>query len=585
MDLTTTEANQVNKPTWQTSGEDIFSKSNRVRCERYVLSIQRRLDRAVANGDKPRIRWYSHILLKRSRAAKILSVYRICAINQGRHTAGVDGVAMPKGRREAIPKMMELLENTNIERKPNRIRRVDIPKPNGDKRPLGIPTIADRINQDIIRQTIEPICEYYFSHQSYGFRPKRSCHDAVQDIFTKMSRKTARQWVVEGDIKGCFNHIRHSHIATTLKEWGIGKTIRRVIDKMLKSGVMMNGVTTDTTEGTPQGGVISPLLANVALTCLDNEMVRHDFHSERKSNPIVRYADDFVITAKCQEQAKAIKGFVATFLKEKVGVELSEEKTKITHISNGFDFLGFNFKKYKDKLLVKPSKENISRVKRNLKVKLRECQDSRAVVEKLNSITTGWSNYYRHCCAKRIFNQIGNAYLWVRIWEWTGKKHPTRNCKYRIARYYDNWTFTDKPSGRQIRRMSDTTIRRFVKVKKGKRVYDAEAREYWEHRDKMKAIGSIFTECKLVKKLFMEQKGKCLYCKESVTQADVQTSNIHIHHMTPRSEGGDRKLSNLRLLHADCHTELHGNISRQDMAKFMSNKVDYLRLMKFNRPE
>lgn len=584
MDLTTTEANQVNKPTWQTSGEDIFSKPNRVRCEKYVLTIQRRLDKAVANGDKPRIRWYSHILLKRSRAVKILSVYRICVMNRGRRTAGVDGVAMSNDRSKAIPIMMELLESADIERKPSRIRRVDIPKPNGDKRPLGIPTIADRINQDIIRQTIEPICEYYFSHQSYGFRPKRSCHDAIEDIFAKVSRKASRQWIVEGDIKGCFNHIRHSHITETLEEWGIGETMRTIIDRMLKSGIMKDGVTTVTSEGTPQGGVISPLLANVALTCLDNEMVKHDFH-HKAMNPIVRYADDFVIVAKSKEQAEAIKGFVATFLKEKVGVELSEDKTKITHISDGFDFLGFKVKKYKDKLLIEPSKENISRVKRNLKEKLRECRDSRAVVEILNPIIIGWSNYYRHCSAKFRFNQIGNAYLWKRIWEWTGKKHPTRACKYRVRKYYDGWTFTDKPSSRQIRRMNDTTIRKFVKVKKGKRVYDAEAKEYWEHREKVKAIGSIFIESKLTKKLFMEQNGKCPYCKEPVTQANVQSSNIHTHHMIPRSEGGDWKLSNLRLLHADCHTELHRNISRQDMARFMGNKIDYLRLMKFSRPE
>jgi RNA-directed DNA polymerase len=175
----------------------------------------------VANDDTPKIRWFLHLLTKRSRAAKVLATYKITKVNEGRYTAGVDKVAIPRTKEEQEAVRLRLYQEIDITRKPKPIRRVFIPKPNGKQRPLGIPTLSDRINQEIIRQAIEPICEYHFHGSSHGFRPKRSCQDAMSDVFLKMSQKKSRQWVIEGDIKGCFDNINHNHITDTLKTWHV----------------------------------------------------------------------------------------------------------------------------------------------------------------------------------------------------------------------------------------------------------------------------------------------------------------------------------------------------------------------------
>ena len=288
MDLTTTDEHLRTRS--QTSGFDIFSHDNINACENYVRSIQRRLDRAVANDDKPKIRWYTHLLMKRSRAAKVLAVYQVCKVNTGRHTAGVDGIAIPIETERRPSMMMKLLGDINVTRKPQPIRRVYIPKPvanpdsigDGSKQPLGIPTLSDRISQEIIRQAIEPICEYHFQNCSYGFRPLRGCQDA-SDLFNKLSKANSRRWIVEGDIKGCFDHIKHDHIISTLSQWHIPRQITGIIQAMLKTDVMEETRTITSVEGTPQGGVISPMLANVALTCLDVEIKkRYGMNKEGK---------------------------------------------------------------------------------------------------------------------------------------------------------------------------------------------------------------------------------------------------------------------------------------------------------------
>ena len=583
MNLTTTDENQVNA--CQTSGHDnTFTPENISACEKYVRSIQRRLDKAVANGDKTRIRWYTHILMKKSRAAKILSIHRVCSVNDGKYTAGVDGIAMPKEREQRERMKYHILQTMKVDSEPQPIRRKYIPKPNGATRPLGIPTIHDRINQDIIRQTIEPICEYHFLPCSYGFRPKRGCHDAIADIFVKYAQKGSQRWTVEGDIKGCFDNISHQSITSTLNEWCIPTSITNIIEKMLKSDIMKDMELTPSPAGTPQGGVISPMLANVALTSLDNE-IRRNYASMKGMNPIVRYADDFIVIAESKEKAESIKEHIKTFLHKTARLELSDSKTHITEISEGFDFLGFNIRKYSDKLLIKPSKENVDRVKRKIADTITNYQNATmdTLIHRLNSITIGWGNYYRHVVSKHTYVEV-KQYTWDKVRQWTKKKHPTRSIKFRVGRYVKSikegrWDFTDKDTGITLIPMHSIPIVRFIKVKNDKRVYDANAIKYWENREYTNAKNSINGSPTLTK-LFKAQRGNCEYCKQPITATDVKGNTIHKHHMKPRSEGGDWKLSNLRLLHAECHTQLHSMYSRKEMAGFIDKGIDYLRLMK-----
>ena len=593
MVLPETDENQLNS--CQTAGLDIFSKGHLLECERYVRGVQRKLDRAVADGNNTRIRGYVHLLSKKSRAVKILVIHRVCEVNSGKYTAGVNGFAMPKDKKERRKLMESLIDEIDIDKKPSPIRRAYIPKPNGDKRPLRIPTIMDRIIQEIIRIAIEPICEYHFLPCSYGFRPKRSCHDAIQDLFAKLSQKTSRRWIVEGDIKGCFDHIKHDHIISTLRKWDIPKGIITVISKMLKAGIMEKMIVSPSEEGTPQGGIISPMLANVALSYLD-ETVRDKYgysypHGRFQTNPIVRYADHFVIIMKTEEEAKEVKSYIGTLLKAVVGVALSDDKTRITEISDGFDFLGFNIQKHKNGrseiLLTKPSNENVEKVINKLHATFDFAYEKGSsidtLIKMLNPIIRGWANYYRHFVAKNAFR-----YITDRVWKMTLKhllrKYPTRNKKWIIRLHMtkvrgDQWILYDRGTDNKLLKMSRIPISRHIKVKSDVRVYDNNATEYWEKRELSKTRKSIFGS-PTMERLFVKQKGRCSYCKQLISHEDIQGSATHKHHLRPRSEGGDWKLGNLRLLHSECHTSLHSQLSRKDMSRYISNGIDYLKLLK-----
>ena len=256
---------------YQSFVDDIFSASNISRCENRVFSIQTKLDKAVAENDIESIRELFNLLAKNSLATKVLSVWRITQRNSGKYTAGVDGISIPKDKRDKQDQVrLNLLDEIDITRTADPIRRVLIPKANGKTRPLGIPTLRDRINQEILRIATEPIAEYHFCDNSYGFRPKRGCHDAVENLFKKLSREKSFRYILEGDIKGCFDNINHNHIISTLLDWKVPIWATDTISGMLKSDIFHNGIVFDSESGTPQGGVISPLLANVALTTLDN---------------------------------------------------------------------------------------------------------------------------------------------------------------------------------------------------------------------------------------------------------------------------------------------------------------------------
>ena len=560
-------------------GDKLFSPLNITACEKHVRSIQYQLDKAVANGDKPRTRFLLHYLMMKSRAVKILAVNRVCNVNSGKHTAGIDGISTPKEGKYGF--MEQMLDTIKIAKEPDPIRRVYIPKPDGRERPLGIPTISDRIVQDIIRQTIEPVCEYHFNHCSHGFRPNRSCQDAMVDLHRKFSRRVSKRWILEGDIKGCFNTIDHKHIAETLRSWKIPAQIITLVERILESGIMEKDSLSPSLEGTPQGGIISPLLANVALTCLDDEIHQrygHDWKHE-SYNPIVRYADDFIIACQSEGQALEIKEHIKTFLKQKVGLELSTDKTRITHILDGFDFLGFNIRKYPDqkreKLAITPSKENVNRLKYRIKQETKTRNTAKVLTKSLNPIIRGWANYYKFVTSSVTFGKVGN-YVFLRLDKWTAYKHQNRGRKWLRRMYFKpDWTFYDRVTGLELYMIERTKIERHIKVRKGMRVYCQEHQEYWKQRKLTKAKLVLYGRNKT---LFMKQKGRCGFCNQ------MMDSEVHVHHLKPIKHGGDNKYSNLRLIHQECHKSLHSLISLSDMANYAEIGIDYLRLLKLQSP-
>ena len=571
MGLARTDEKRGLVPCQTTGFDDIFSPLSIKRFENRVRSIQMKLDKAVANDDKDLIRWYVHLLSKKSRAVKILAIHKVCEVNSEKYTAGVDGIAMPRDRTERLRMMESFIDTIDITTQPLPIKRVYIPKPNGDTRPLGIPTIRDRIIQEIIRLSIEPICEYHFLSCSYGFRPKRSCQDAMADLFMKLNKPNSKRWIIEGDIKGCFDSIRHQHIISTLKEWQIPNTITDIVQAMLQAHIMENLSPIPSLDGTPQGGVISPMLANVALTCLDKEVMEK--FGQDNSNPIVRYADDFIITAKSREKAEGIKTHIGEYLKERVGLTLSDEKTHITEINNGFDFLGFNFRKYDNKLLIKPSQDNVHKVRLNIKKIFRRTESITTIIAQLNPIIIGWGNYYRHVVSKKTFHYIDD-----RIWELTRKWLRKIHGNYDEQQIIGKRLF-DSETKKYLNKMGSIPIKRFVKVRQDMRVFDENARGYWENREYRNAKDSIYGSV-ILTQLFRRHKGKCSYCEELTTDAQIRNSAIEKHHLKPRSEGGTWKLGNLRLLHAECHRIIHSLYSRKEMADLVDKRIDYLRLLR-----
>ena len=449
--------------------------------QQQVRRLQVRIAKAIKLGKHRRasaLQW----LLTHSRAARWLAVRRVTT-NRGAKTPGVDNVIWRTDRQK-------IQAADNLKRhgyKPRPLRRIYIPKKNGKLRPLSIPTLHDRAMQALYALALAPVAETWADPHSYGFREGRCCADALAHAHTALSRKHSPQWVLEGDIKACFDEISH--------EWLLQHVPmdRQILHKWLKAGYWEKEQLYPTRQGTPQGGIISPLLANITLDGMQNAIAQAVSKKGDKVN-FVRYADDFIVTGATQELLEQkVKPALTAFLHQR-GLELSEQKTVITHISKGFNFLGHTVRKFGDTLLTAPAKSNV----KALREKIRLCVKSalgltpEALLLKLNPLIRGWANYYRHGASKRTFDRLDYHICWQLI-RWANRRHPNKSARWKQRKYFSaagkpglfSVRLKQAKSGGRVPTLytaASTKIQRHIKVRGAANPYDPTYTQYFEQR-------------------------------------------------------------------------------------------------------
>ena len=529
-----------------------WNKVNWRKLEKRLFKLQKRIFRASQRGDVRAVRRLQKTLMK-SWTAKMIAVRRVTQENKGKNTAGIDGVKSLTAR-----KRLDLVANLKVYRRACATRRVWIPKPGRkEKRPLGIPTMYDRALQALVKQALEPEWEARFEPNSYGFRPGRSCHDAIGAIFNSVCKKP--KWVLDADIAKCFDKINHNALLRKLNTY---PSMKRVIRSWLKAGVIDNGTFLTTDEGTPQGGVLSPLLANIALHGMENRIKQYAEtlpgckRDNKTALSLIRYADDFVIMHKDRDVIEECLLIINTWLTD-MGLELKPNKTCITHTMDGFDFLGFNIRQYlvgKNqskqglKTIITPSLEAVSKHYGQLSkvIKSHQAAPQKALISRLKPIIRGWCNYYSSVCSKETFKNLWNM-LWNKLQRWGFWRHPKKSKSWVTKKYWgtnggDNWTFMDKEDN-ILPKHAKTPIVRHVKVQGFRSPYDGDL-IYWSIR-----MGKHPEMTNQKARLLKRQKGKCSHCGLTFRDGDL----LEKHHIIPRSQGGSNWDENLELLHLHCH--------------------------------
>ncbi len=548
-----------------------WNQINWRKLERLVHKLQKRIYQASSRDDVKALRRLQKTLMK-SWAARMLAVRKVTQDNTGKKTAGVDGVkSLSPGAR------LRLVTKLKLGMKVKPTRRVWIPKPGTDeKRPLGIPTINDRALQALVKLALEPEWEARFEPNSFGFRPGRSCHDAIEAIFDSINKKP--KYVLDADITKCFDNISHEALLRKLNTF---PTMMKQIKSWLKAGVIDGKQFLITSEGTPQGGIISPLLANIALHGMENrikqfattiDMKRSNgrqtsWRNKQSSLSIIRYADDFVILHEDLTVVQRCKEIISDWLND-MGLELKPSKTRIAHTLNeyeqekpGFNFLGFHIRhfpagKYHSKTgfktFITPSKkeqkvhyDNIVNIINNHKT-----MPQSAIISRLNPVIRGWANYYSTVVSKEVYTKIDHLVYWKLV-AWAKRRHPKKSKNWVANKYWqsignNNWVFAVKHEGKnppRLRLHKDTPIKRHVKVKGESSPYDGNL-VYWSTR-----MGKNPQIPTLVATLLKQQKGKCTHCGLYFRENDV----LEVDHIIPKSLGGKNEYKNLQLLHRHCH--------------------------------
>ena len=566
------------------------------KAEKAVWKLQKRIYQAYVNGDVPKGRRLQKTLIK-SYYNRLLSVRKVSQDNQGKKTAGVDKVKSLTPKQRLI-----MAENLKPEDKAKPIRRVWIPKPGKkEKRPLGIPVMRDRAAQALVKAALEPEWESRFEPNSYGFRPGRGAHDAIEAIFSAI--KTKSKYVLDADIAKCFDKINHQKLLNKLNTF---PKLRRQIRAWLKADIcdFIKHERNPNHKGTPQGGVISPLLANIALHGMEQRIkeyaatLKGSKRDNKKSLSLIRYADDFLIIHEnldvIQECQRIISGWLAEF-----NLEIKPEKTQIVHtLKNhngkkpGFNFLGFNIRQYKVgknqssknphgkilgfKTIVKPSDESIKRHYAQIAEVIRKhnAAPQSALISRLNPIIRGWSNYYKTVCSKETYSKLGHL-TFLRLKRWAYRRHPKKNKKWIVKKYWkaignENWVFGQK-DGEILLNHAKTIIKRHIKIKGVSTPYDGNT-IYWGKRR------GTHPELKdSVARMLKQQKGRCNWCGLHFQNGEKMETD----HITPKSIGGNIK-SNLQLLHRHCHDIK----TKEDLKAIKKHKrhKEYLKFMKqFNQ--
>lgn len=458
--------------------------------QKRINKLQSRITKATARGNGNLVKKLQYLLTS-SFFAKLLAVKQVTS-NKGKRTAGIDNQLWksPTDKYKAA----QSLETKGYKAKP--LRRIYIEKKGKNKkRPLGIPTMQDRAMQALYARALDPISEATADKASFGFRRKRGTKDAAQHIFNYSHSNKRTQWILEGDIKGCFDNINHQWLMENIP---INK---KILKELLKAGFSYKRQLFPTVKGTPQGGILSPIMANMTLDGIEKKIKEkywkskngtiHTRHNKHRVN-YTRYADDFIVSADSKEILDQVKEIITQHLMER-GLTLSEEKTLITNIEDGFDFLGWHFRKYKGRMLIKPAKESVKKIMNTIEETIHHHRgkSQKELIKALNPIITGWANYHHNHCAKQTYGKL-DTYVFHKLWKWAKRRHPNKGRKWIKKRYwhstlFSNWIFSDGDLKLEMFRY--TKIIRHTIIKFDANPYLPCYNRYYEYREKQRAKG------------------------------------------------------------------------------------------------